>query len=95
MADKTIRPPIELHWPRIGKDGKQLLFSARLASESLPVAAIVADAADESLWLQVHLGDQAVQLPLELVKEAILAAERDVHSEAWVDYRDVLGDQDA
>jgi len=64
-------------------EGRQLELNSVFGNMSHALAAIIADDADESLWFEVYVGDQAVQLPLEIVREALALAHEHVHSEAW------------
>jgi len=50
---------------------------------SHPLATVVADASDASLWLQMRVDVQVVPIPLALVDEAIKLAPGGVYSEAW------------
>lgn len=80
---QTIRPPITLNWLGTVSQGKQLELEATTDTENLILAMIVADEADESLWLELYIDNQAVQIPLETISKAIEAAKQDVRSEAW------------
>jgi len=82
---KTIRPKIELLWLGTVDQGKQLEVNAAFDGVSHSLVTIVADNTDESLWLEVYVGDNAVQIPLDIIKDAISAAPGEVHSESWYD----------
>ncbi len=80
---QAISPPITLSWLGTVSQGKQLELGATTDTENLFLATIVADDADESLWFELFINDQAIQIPLDVISKAIEAAEQDVHSEAW------------
>ena len=80
---QTTRPPITLSWLGTVSQGKQLELGATIDTENLILATIVADDTDESLWFELYIENQAVQIPLEAISKAIEAAKQDVHSEAW------------
>lgn len=50
-----------------------------------PLFKIYADEETEEKYLEVSSGGQLIQLPIEKVKQFLLAAETEVHSEAWYD----------
>ena len=91
---KTIRPKIELLRLGTVDKGKQLEVNAQFDGLSQSLATIVADDTDESLWFEVYVGDKAVQIPLDLIKDAISAAPNEVHSESWYE-KNVYSDDDA
>ena len=80
---KTIKPEIETLWLGTVDQGKQLEFNATIDGLSTPLATIVAEAPDESHWLEVYVHERAVRIPIDLVTEAIQTAKGKVHSEAW------------
>ena len=80
---QTTRPPVTLSWLGTVSQGKQLELGATTDTESLILATIIADDADESLWFELYIENQAIQIPLEVISKAIEAAKQDVHSEAW------------
>lgn len=80
---KTIKPEIETIWLGTVDQGKQLEITAVINGLSTPLAAVVAEAPEESLWFEVYVNETAVRMPLETVSEVIQAAKGEVHSEAW------------
>ncbi len=50
-----------------------------------PLFKIIAEDNDETQFLEFNCNGVLIQLPTEKVKEFLLAAEEDVHSEAWYD----------
>ena len=80
---QTTRPPVTLSWLGTVSQGKQLELGATTDTESVILATIIADDADESLWFELYIENQAIQIPLEVISKAIEAAKQDVHSEAW------------
>lgn len=50
-----------------------------------PLFKVYADDETEEKYLEVSSGGQLIQLPIEKVKQFLLAAETEVHSEAWYD----------
>lgn len=83
MGKSAIRPKVEILHLSTVSEGRQLELNSFFCNISHALAAIIADDADESLWFEVYVGDQAVQLPLEIVREALALAHEHVHSEAW------------
>ena len=81
----VIRPKIEMLWLSAVNGGMQLEFNTHLNGLSCPLARIVADNNDESLWLELYAENQVVQIPLALVKDAMESARNEVHSESWYD----------
>lgn len=80
---KKIRPKIELLWLGTVDQGKQLEVNSQFDNLSNPLATIVADDKDESLWFEVYVDDKIVQIPLDVIKNAVEAAPGEVHSESW------------
>ena len=77
------RPEIELQWLGTVDQGKQLEISATIDDVVHAIATIVADGDDESLWFEVYVNDQVVQIPINKVREALDMAIGEVHSEEW------------
>lgn len=88
MKKSAIRPRIEILHLSTVSEGRQLELNTVLSNMSHALAKIVADDADESLWVEINVGDQPVQIPLELVREAVHLAEAHVHSETWYETHD-------
>ena len=88
MKKTAIRPPIELLWLSTVNDGRQLEVNTQFGGYSHSLATVIADDADESLWLELYVGDQAVQVPLRVIEEAIEASVDGVHSETWYRVRE-------
>ena len=61
MGKSAIRPKIEILHLSTVSDGRQLELNTRFDGMSHPLATIVAEDADESLWLEMYVGDQPVQ----------------------------------
>ena len=80
---------INLQWFGSVDQGKQLeLIAADSKGKEAegypyPLATIIADDSTEELFLELNLGEEAVQIPVEEVKKAFLAAVGEVHSEKW------------
>lgn len=91
MADQ---PTLELHWLGDVHAGMRLELAVSQGGGHRKLATIIA-AADKSLWIEVEFDGAVTRFPLAELKDAIVAAERDVHPEGWRDLRDVLGDEDA
>ena len=58
-----------------------------------PLLKIIAEDSDETQYLEFNCNGVMIQLPTEKIKEFLLAAEEDVHSEAWYE-RNVLNNDD-
>ena len=54
---------------------------------------MVADEKDESLWVELEVGDSLVQVPIDAFKKLNESAVGEVHSEAWFQ-RNVEGASD-
>jgi len=85
MKRIALRPAINQDWASVTGGGMQFQFSATINGLVHVLAAIVADDADESLWLEVYTDGKAVQIPLAAVTKAMDEAASQVHSEAWYD----------
>lgn len=90
MQKKILRPDIELLWLGTVDQGRQLELNTVIAGTSYPLATIVADEQDESLWFELEVDGMTVQIPLATVQEALSAAPDGVHSEAWYEARERL-----
>ena len=44
---------------------------------------VVADDKDESLWVQVWVGETLVQMPIQIIQALLDRAKEEVHSETW------------
>mgnify|MGYP001181015972 CR=1 FL=1 len=84
MAKNIIRPKTELLWISPVGDGFQLEISSHIDNVSYPLARIVADEADESLWFEMYI-DEKVVIPLANIHEVLESAPGNVHSERWYD----------
>lgn len=91
MADS---PRLELRWLGDIHAAMRLERAVGHKGKHRPLARIFA-AADASLWVEVEFDGGSTQFPLAELKNAIAAAESDVHPEGWRDLRDVLGDEGA
>jgi hypothetical protein len=80
---KIIRPEAELLSFGTVDDGKKLLINSVIDGISNDLITITADDNDESLWFEIVVENNIVQIPFELVKRAIERAPDDVHSETW------------
>jgi len=60
-----------------------------------PLATIVADEADDSLWFEIYVEGKSVQIPLRIVQVALSAALEGVRSEAWYSLREDGGQEPA
>jgi hypothetical protein len=80
-----IRPPLNFDKSSVTGAGLQLEISAIVDGVVHPLLNVLADEDDESLWLQVHCGEQLVQIPLALARRLIDEAPGIVFSEARFD----------
>lgn len=78
-----MRPDIRTQWLLTVDEGKQLEIFGEIDGLGYSLATIVADAADESLWFEVYVNGIVVQIPLDVVRQAVAAAPGEVHSESW------------
>lgn len=76
------RYPGQLQWFASVDEGKQLELLAG-SGDAPPLARIIADEKDESLWFEFYRDERCIQVPLAFIKQAAEAATRDVHSESW------------
>ncbi len=83
MKNTIERPNIELLWLSTVDEGKQLELNCTMDGMSYPLANIIADDSDESLWFEICVDGKIVQIPLATVQSALEAASENVHSEAW------------
>lgn len=77
-----IRPPLNFDRVSFVGAGLQLEISAVIDGMVHPLLNVLADEDDESLWLQVHYGEQLVQIPLALARRLIEDEPGIVFSEA-------------
>ena len=82
---QAIRPEIESLWCSVVDGGMQLELSTIIGNVRHPLLTVVAEDADESLWVEVYSGEVPVRIPLEAVRDALQAAVGQVHSETWYD----------
>lgn len=80
---EQIRPKLEMCWLTTVDKGRQLELNFTDGDEIFAAALIFADDTDESLFVEVEVGERLVQIPAEQLLEALRAAEGQVHSEAW------------
>lgn len=85
MGKNIIRPKTELLWISSVGDGFQLEISSHIDNLTYPLARIVADEADESLWFEIYIDEKIVQIPLDIIREVLESAPGNVHSEIWYD----------
>jgi hypothetical protein len=83
MEKKVVRPRVELLWLSTVDQGRQLEVNSQIGTMSYPLATVVADEQDESLWLELYVDEMIIQIPVATVQEALTAAPGNVHSEAW------------
>jgi hypothetical protein len=80
-----VNPEIQLVWSSPPGDGFQLEITCVLGSQGYNIASFVADNSDESLSLELNVGESRIRIPIAVLEDAIQAAKKDVHSEAWYD----------
>lgn len=80
---KIIRPNTEIRRFGTADEGKKLLINADIEGVSYDLVTICADNEDESLWFEIVVNDNLVQIPLSVVREAIESASGEAHSESW------------
>jgi hypothetical protein len=80
---KIIKPKTEILYLGTVDQGKQLAINFSDSTTSYDVLTILADDKDESLWIELEVGNSLVQIPIEIVERAIKLAREDVHSESW------------
>jgi hypothetical protein len=78
-----VNPEIQLVWSSPTGEGFQLEITCVLGKLHYNIASFVADSADESLSIELNVGESRIRIPLALLENAIQAAKKDVHSEAW------------
>lgn len=95
MKSPTVRPEVELLWVDATDNGMHLEFNTQMDGLSWPLATIVADEADDSLWFEIYVEGKSVQIPLRIVQVALSAALEGVRSEAWYSRRENGGQEPA
>ena len=80
------RPELRTVWASLVDGGMRLEISATIDGIGHQLITILADEQDESLWVQVYVGDTAVQIPASLLRKALDDAVGEVHSETWYDH---------
>ena len=61
----------------------RLELSATIDDLGHQLVTILADAKDESLWVKIYVDNKAVEIPIQVLREALEAAVDEVHSENW------------
>jgi hypothetical protein len=83
MKKRILRPEIVTQWLGTVSEGKQLELFSEIDGIGHSLVTIVADDSDESLWVEIYIGENIVQIPLELIRNTIESASGEVHSETW------------
>jgi hypothetical protein len=83
--EKFSRPELRTDWASVVDGGMRLEVSATIDGLEHQLVTILADEQDEALWVQVYVGDIAVQIPAALLRKALDDAVAEVHSENWYD----------
>ena len=83
--EKFTRPELRTDWASLVDGGMRLEISATIDGLGHQLVTILADEQDESLWVQVYVGEVAVQIPAALLRQALDDAVGEVHSENWYD----------
>ncbi|MGO4775080.1 hypothetical protein AB4084_06105 [Lysobacter sp. 2RAB21] len=78
-------------WASVVVGGMRLEVSATIDGPEHQLVTILADEHDEALWVQVYVGDIAVQIPAALLRKALDDAVGEVHSENWYDRNEPPG----
>ena len=79
----VLRPALSRVWSPDADGGMQLGLWAHVEGRDQTVLTVLADPQDESLWVGVQLGETRLQLPLVVLRQALEAADAEVHSAAW------------
>ena len=79
---KPIRPKVELLWLSTADRGRELEVHAEFGGFGHVVATLIADESDESVWVQIEVERNKIQVPIAVFRNAIESADK-VHSEAW------------
>ena len=79
----NIRPEIRLARLTGGDHGNMMALSADIDGVVWDLVTVVADDKDESLWVQVYVGETLVQMPIKIVQAMLNRARKEVHSETW------------
>ena len=80
----TIRPEIRLARLTGPDQGNMMELSAEVDGMIWDqFLTVVVDDKDESLWVQVHVGETLVQMPIKIVQAMLNRARKEVHSETW------------
>ena len=83
MTRQAIRPEVELLWLSTVDQGRQLELSTRFGGLGHTIATVVADEKDESLWVELEVGDSLVQVPIDAFRQLLESALGEVRSETW------------
>ena len=76
-----IRPELRVDWAAVADGGMRLEISAQIDRVGHQLFTVLADEKDESLWVQIYVGDTAVQIPAALLRQVLDKAVDGVHSE--------------
>jgi hypothetical protein len=83
--ENVLRPEVRSDWFAAVGAGMRLEISATVNGLGHQLIIVLADERDESLWVQVFAGDTAVQIPIDVLQNALKAAVGEVRSENWYD----------
>ena len=83
--ENILRPEVRSDWVAAVGAGMRLEISATVNGLCHQLVIVLADERDESLWVQVFAGDTAVQIPIDVLQNALKAAVGEVRSENWCD----------
>lgn len=78
-----IRPETVLQWLGTVDAGRRLELFADIQGIGHALMTVVADEADESLWLEFEAGEHLVQVPVSRILEMLEAAPGEVLPESW------------
>ena len=81
--EKFIRPDVHIDRAAVSYGGMQFWVSALIDDLEHQLIKVVADESDETLWVQLYVGDIAVQIPAAVLRRVLDQATEDVHSENW------------
>ena len=71
MTRQAIRPEVELLWLSTVDQGRQLELSTSFGGLGQTIARVVADEKDESLWVELEVGDSLVQVSIDAFKKLL------------------------
>ena len=91
MGRSPVVKEIKATWAALHGEGMKLELSCDISGQEQHFASFVAGEEDETLFFELAVSGQVVQVPVSQLESLIAEAKREVHSESWYDKNPVGG----